>query len=647
MNEPLPLWRRLWASLPLTYKLVLFGLCTLMTTTLALVVVTYVSAGSSLKLQLEHHVSRDLNVVEKWYQTRLEEMQLTSVGLVRHSELAEAVALGRTGPAEALIDGEVRRLQVDLALLVDNQGRLLGPQGPMGDFDPNGLVSAALARREQIVATEAWSADQVAALPGAVRKTGLVRLVVTPVSVGSAPVGALVLGEWVDAAFGVPKQVTSMIGGAIAILDLERPVVTSGFPAGAPLALPATVWQDLRAGRYFFAEQAVDNRLYMLAFRPLIDHQGRTIGAFARGYPESEITETLHRYAGGIFMLTAAAVVFSLLAFLWLTRQLLFPLRRLASISVNLAAGDPITSSTGGASGGDELAKLERGVVKLADRLMQSREELAEAAVKLEDEAQQLAERNVQLARLNEENARLLGAIRDHDRLRGQLIEKIIAAQEDERKRIARELHDETGQSLTGLLVGLKYVEGAQTLAAMRERTADLKRLAVKTLEEVHKLSVDLRPAMLDDLGLLVAVRSFVKDFGTQHGLAASFEAAGLEGRLPPLWEVTLYRIVQEALTNVAKYAGATRVTVRFERVGDRLTATIEDDGVGFDPSVIGRDGREHLGLLGMQERIALLGGEFRLHASPGLGTRVEVTAPLPHEPQNAPALHEEGSPHA
>lgn len=647
MNHPLPLWRRLWSSLPLTYKLVLFGLCTIMTTTLAVVVVTYVSAGDSLKLQLERQVSRDLNVLEKWYQTRLEEMQLTSVGLVRHEELAGAIAAARTGPAEPLITGEVRRLQVDLAVLVDREGRLIGPAGPLGPFDPNGLVSRAMEKNEQIVATEAWRPDQIGALPSAIRHAGLVRLVVTPVSAGPRTVGALVLGEWVDAASSVPKQVTSMIGGAIAVLDLNRAVVASGFPAGAPLSLPEPVWQDLRAGRYFFAEQAIDSRPYMLAFRPLIDHQGRTIGAFVRGYPESEITETLHRYAGGIFMLTAAAVVFSLLAFLWLTRQVLFPLRRLARISVDLAGGDPVTLSRRGASGDDELAKLERGVVKLADRLMQSREELAEAAVKLEGEAQQLAERNAQLARLNEEKARLLGAIRDHDRLRGQLIEKIIAAQEDERKRIARELHDETGQSLTGLLVGLKYVEGATTLEAMRDRTADLKRLAVKTLEEVHKLSVALRPAMLDDLGLVVAVRSFVKDFGAQHGVNATFEVDGLDERLPPLWEVTLYRIVQEALTNVAKYAEAGRVTVRFSLADGRLTASVTDDGVGFDPSAIGRDGREHLGLLGMQERIALIGGEFQLTTSRGAGTRVTVTAPLPPADPVSPALLEEGSSHA
>ena len=109
-----------------------------------------------------------------------------------------------------------------------------------------------------------------------------------------------------------------------------------------------------------------------------------------------------------------------------------------------------------------------------------------------------------------------------------------------------------------------------------------------------------------------------------------------LELLLPTLWEVTLYRIVQEALTNAAKYADAREVTVRFALEGDQLTASVCDDGVGFDPSAIAKDGREHLGLLGMQERIALIGGEFRLKTAPGEGTCVEVTARLP---ETTPAL--------
>ncbi|MFP5502773.1 MAG: ATP-binding protein [Candidatus Sericytochromatia bacterium] len=616
------MWRRFWSSLPLSYKNALGGLLAVMMATMVVMAGTYVSAGESLKLQLERQVSRDLNVFEKWYRTRLEEMQLTAVGLVRHGEIARAISGGEAAPASALLEAEVQRLRVHMAVLVDRQGRLVGSGGV---FDPHGSVSAAMIRGEQVVSTERWEADAVAALPAPLRHTGLVRQVVTPVGPPGRPIGALVLADRVDASSPVPGQVAAMIGGGIGLLDHERIVAASGFQADAAITLSPEVWRDLRAGRYFFIEQDLEGDRYLYMFRSLLDYQGQPVGAFMRGFPESHIGETLARYAGGIAMLTAAAVVFSLLAFLWLTRRLLFPLRRLARISLSLAEGQAVEVPAP-RPGNDEFKRLEAGVALLADRLMQSREELAETAVKLEVEARQLAA-------LNQEKAGLLEVLREHDRLRGQLLEKIITAQEDERKRIARELHDETGQSLTSLLVGLKYVEGAKSLEEARERTAHLKQLTVLTLEEVHKLSVALRPAMLDDLGLVVTLRSLIKDFGAQHGIAAHFDVDAFEGRLPPLWEVTLYRVVQEALTNVAKYAQAQRVDVRMRVEDGKLSLVVEDDGVGFDPQAVAEDRREHLGLAGMQERMEIIGGTFTLKTRPGHGTRIEADASLPLDP--------------
>jgi hypothetical protein len=187
MNPPLSLWRRLWASLPLSYKLVMFGLSTVMSATLAVLIVTYASAGDSLKLQLERQLSRDLNVFEAWYKTRLEELQLSSAGLARHAEIAQALT-GRTlAPAAPLLANETHRLQTDVAYLVDRDGQLLGPDGPVGRFDPDGVVSAALSRREPLAATENWTGGDLAALPPAQRHEGLVRLVVTPDRTGGPP----------------------------------------------------------------------------------------------------------------------------------------------------------------------------------------------------------------------------------------------------------------------------------------------------------------------------------------------------------------------------------------------------------------------------------------------------------------------------
>lgn len=589
-TAPLSPWRRLWLGLPLTYKLVLFGLVAVMTATLAVLVVTYTSAGDSLKLQMERQLSRDLNVCEKWYRVRLEELQLTAVGLARHQELTRALATGRPGDAAALLQGEVGRLQPDIALLVDGQGRPIWPAGAAGRFDPKGIVSAAIARHEPIVTTEAWRPQDVQALPAAQREPGLARLVVMPL--GTA--GALILGDRVGERCAVPTQMTAMIGGALALTDLGHVVAWSGFPDGRAPALRADIWAGVRAGRYFYTEQDLGGRTYLLAVRPLVDAHDQTVGAMVRGFPESEITETLERYAGSISLLSAAAVIFSLVALLGVTRRLLLPLGRLARISASLAAGDAVEVPAG-APGADELAAISHGVGQLAERLVQ------------------------------------------HDRLRGQLIEKIITAQEDERKRIARELHDQTGQALTGLLVGLKVLEGARSLDEMRERAAELKVLTLATLEDVHELSVALRPAMLDDLGLPVALRALVKSFAAQHGVNARCHADALDERLPGLWEVTLYRIVQEALTNVAKYAVASEVEVVLREDAQGLTLSVADNGRGFEPGAVGKDGREHLGLLGMQERVALLGSAIRLESAPGRGTRIEVRVSRPpHGPEEA-----------
>ncbi|RME85108.1 MAG: HAMP domain-containing protein [Caldilineae bacterium] len=228
---------------------------------------------------------------------------------------------------------------------------------------------------------------------------------------------------------------------------------------------------------------------------------------------------------------------------------------------------------------------------------------------------------------------RLMAELEQREALRGQLLERVLAAQEEERRRIARELHDEAGQALTSLMVGLrlleKEVEQPETLLA---RLSDLKRMTDGVLEDLHRLAMDLRPASLDHLGLVAALRQYVELYSRQHGLAVQFETVGLDGeRLPTEVEIALYRIVQEALTNVVRHAHATRADVLLERHGDRLVAIVEDDGAGFDPEAAVQNGR--LGLFGMRERAEMLGGTLAIESAPGAGTTVFVEIPYayPH----------------
>lgn len=216
--------------------------------------------------------------------------------------------------------------------------------------------------------------------------------------------------------------------------------------------------------------------------------------------------------------------------------------------------------------------------------------------------------------------------------MRLQLLDKLMAAQEEERKRVARELHDETSQSLTSLMVGLKVLETVPTLKAARVQIGELRALTARTLEEVHRLALELRPSVLDDWGLVAALQRYVDDFAAKARLDVDYQTIGLDAqRLPPPVEIALYRFVQEALTNVTRHAHAQHVSVVLKRQRTEILAIIEDNGVGFDVAkVMGAPTlADRLGLFGMQERAALLGGTLTIESSPTAGTTLFITLPL------------------
>jgi signal transduction histidine kinase len=233
------------------------------------------------------------------------------------------------------------------------------------------------------------------------------------------------------------------------------------------------------------------------------------------------------------------------------------------------------------------------------------------------------------------ENAALYEELQQRESLRGQLLEKVIIVQEEERKRISRELHDETGQALTSLMVGLKVLQGTTSLQEVQEKTSQLRAVAAQTLDGVHRLALELRPSVLDDLGLVAAMQRHARDWGKNFGLSVDFQATGLDRRLSPQVETTAYRIVQEALTNVARHADAQNVSVLLEYRGDSVVCIVEDDGRGFDVrKVLEAKGMRRLGLYGMQERISLVGGKLTVESTAGLGTTVFVEIPLGVAPQ-------------
>jgi signal transduction histidine kinase len=213
------------------------------------------------------------------------------------------------------------------------------------------------------------------------------------------------------------------------------------------------------------------------------------------------------------------------------------------------------------------------------------------------------------------------------ERVRRDALRRVVAAQELERKRLARELHDETGQALTSILLGLKSVEESADRAESRAAVGALRELVVQTLHDVRRLAVELRPTALDDFGLMPALERLAESFSEQTGIAVDFQAAFGEMRLPAEVETALYRIVQEALTNVVKHAGASHVSVVISRKDSAVTAVIEDNGRGFQSR--GTDG-SGLGLIGMRERLGLLDGRLAIESTQGAGTTIVAEVPLP-----------------
>ncbi len=225
------------------------------------------------------------------------------------------------------------------------------------------------------------------------------------------------------------------------------------------------------------------------------------------------------------------------------------------------------------------------------------------------------------LARADQEQA-------GREKLRAEFVSRVIAAQEDERRRIARELHDSTSQSLTSLLIGLQAIDQAIP-ADIRPRTGELRQIVSETLNEVHGLAWQLRPSVLDDLGLRAALEHYIADFQERYHTPVDLTIHGQEEqRLSPETETTIYRIVQEALTNVARHAHAQRASVTIELRRTKTRIIIEDNGIGLDPAAITKESRQHLGLWGIRERAELLGGKLTIEAEPGRGTSLFVELP-------------------
>ena len=371
------------------------------------------------------------------------------------------------------------------------------------------------------------------------------------------------------------------------IVDNDGYPLAHSFDEGFPRGLIAANAVD-PTERYHIQRLETNEGVVWDVAAPILSGEGGTARV---GLSEAKLRETVNTTTKQFLFTTTLIALLGLSAATFLTWLITRPINQLVMATRAVAAGDFSTRVTPWAT--DEIGAL-------ADAFNQMIDQLGRASREREE----------------------------RDQLRGLLIDKIITAQEEERRRIARELHDDTGQALTAIRMGITNALDTCHACAHHGKLDELNNLTRSTLDNVRQLALELRPPVLDDLGLGAALRRYVYDWGRRYEIGVSFESVGLDGmRLDPAIETAVYRITQEALTNVARHAQATRVDVVLERRQRECIAIIEDDGHGFDLETA-HDTR-HLGLTGMEERAKLVSGSITIETGCGKGTTIFVRVPL------------------
>ncbi len=414
-------------------------------------------------------------------------------------------------------------------------------------------------------------------------------------------------------------------GTTIEVLDDRGTVVLASDPGRLSAAKDHTglIRQHLRrgtavAGSCHQCHAGVARTTTVMAFVPL---QHVPWGVLVET-PEGTLLVRTQALRRTLLWLSPALLAIGLLFAYGAAQSVLRPVRVLMDASERIAAGSldqPIP-----AVGRDEVGRLGRSLERMRAALKTSIQTIEDHSTQLE---RRVDERTAELQAISRQLA-------EREEARARLLRQVITAQEDERKRLARELHDETCQTISALAMKLGSAAtrlGADTPPAV----AEARDLAVKALDELHRLIYDLRPSVLDDLGLWSAIRWYAERQLGPRGVAVRCEFPDTEHRLPPLYETALFRVAQEAVSNIAKHAEAEQVLIQGSLDGARLTIEIEDDGRGFDPAQARTpqpDGHGW-GLLGITERVEALGGWVTIDSAPGQGVRLVATVTLPTEP--------------
>jgi signal transduction histidine kinase len=372
----------------------------------------------------------------------------------------------------------------------------------------------------------------------------------------------------------------------IIILDTNNQALVHTFGSGLPGGLIEANLLSADEPYRVFIFNSAEGRVLDIAV-PIFD--GRA-GVARVGFSEVSIQRTLNLVTTQLLLATLLVSTVGIVASIFLTWILTRPILLLADAAQEVGQGNFDQQVERWAD--DEIGEMSDAFNKMV------------ADLKLASE-----ERN------------------ERERLRAEMVEKVISAQEEERKRIARDLHDQTSQALVSLIVQLKLVESAHTKAERAQAIVDLRDQLRATLNDVRRMAYDLRPGILDDLGLTQSIQWFADQCRRNNGIEIHMLIDSACDVLPPHAATAVYRVTQEALSNVVKHSRATQAWIKIKNVSDRFQIEIRDNGVGF--KVQSRAAlHEGLGLFGMQERIHLLGGQFEIESAPGQGTCLHIIVP-------------------
>ncbi len=350
----------------------------------------------------------------------------------------------------------------------------------------------------------------------------------------------------------------------------------------------------------------------VLAFAPLEQAQW----GIAVRQSEDEVFGSIRQLQIRVFVFMVLAVAGAQVLVYFTTRRVILPIQALIGATRRITAGDLNTPLS--IHGHDEISILTQSFDAMRARLKDSFDEIQGWNRELD-------------TRVREQTAAHRAALEQKEQLRDELWRRTIAAQEDERKRISRELHDETCQLLTGLAFALDNAAEATSLPQVRSMLEEMHGLTKNTLTGVHRIIFDLRPTMLDNLGLVPALRWYAETRLEEQGIDFTLLEIGDKRRLPPLVETAVFRVVQEAINNIALHSHARHADIAFELRDGWAEIRITDDGLGFDPASLtgAPDAKRGLGLMGMEERMSAIGGEFHLCSVPGRGTAICLIAPM------------------